>query len=248
MGKKIDRFILRLLGTGALYFYFQGAVKHRLLAIGLALLSSIVLGRLLRKLILCLSRAGFIQKRRLRRDARGKMMNLACMEADAAAAGVDALVHKAYRGDYTVALIQAHPSATLAIDRLFDCWRAHRNTEKLVICVSCRCDASTRNMAASLTGPRVALIDSEALSQLIALHPECLSFSEKPQRRGHGRMAAFGQMLINRKNAPKNLLFSGASIIMYLLGGNVLYLAAGVFLLFLALISLRRPPRPANLF
>ena len=248
MGKKIDCFVLRVLGTGALYFYFQGAVKRRVLAVALALVSSIVLGKLLKKLVQRLSQAGFVQKRRLRRDARGKMMRLACMDAEAAKAAMDTLIHAAYRGDYDVALIQAHPAATLTADRLFECWRAHRSAERLAICASCRCDASAKNMAATLDHPQVALLDSEALAHLIALQPNVLSGAAAPQRRTRMRLSALGQMLVNRKNAPKNLLFSGASMVMYLLGGNVLYLAAGIFLLFLALVSLRRPPRPANLF
>ena len=43
------------------------------------------------------------------------------------------LIALSYGEGYEVSLVQAHPSAQLGIERVFDLWRSHRGKEKLVI-------------------------------------------------------------------------------------------------------------------
>ena len=253
MGKKIDAFVLTLAAAGALYIYFRGAFQSKIAALLLALVCCFILTKLVRRVAAILAKGKFIQKRRVRRCAGGAVMELACRDAGEAREQLVELLRASYAGEcsdtLSVELIQLHPSTKLPQDRLFDAWRSHRGEERIAVCATCAADADCRILASSLRAPRVALIDSGNLAQLIAEHPDGFTCADAaPAKRLRLRLSRVSSLLINRKNAPRGLLFTLAMVFMYVLSANVLYLIAAMVLLFLVLASFHRAPRPAKLF
>ena len=253
MGKKIDAFVLTLAAAGGFYLYFRGALRSRLASLALALLCCFVLVKFVRRTAAILSKGRFMQKRRVRRCAGSAVMALACRDAGQAREQLIELLRESFAGEcpesLSVELIQLHPSTKLPQDRLFDAWRAHRGEDRLAVCATCPADADCRILADSLRAPRVALIDSANLTQLIAEHPEGFHCEDAaPTKRLRLRFNRVFALLINRRNAPRGLLFAVAMVLMYVLSANTAYLIAAMALLFLTLASLRRAPRPAKLF
>ncbi len=248
MGKKIDLFVLHVALAAAFYLYFRGAFESRAAALALALLCCFVLIRACKRLYSILARSGWLRRRGLRRGASGAVMRLACLPEEEAEVNLKALLAKCYGNLPAVAVVQQHPSLRLTEERVFEIWKAHRGKPQLAICATCKADAACRMLASSLKAPRVALVDAAALEQMICEHPDGLVVpSEKSARaRLHLRRAA--RLLINRKNAPRNLLVAASMLALYLFSGNALYLFSALALIFLALASLRHAPRPAKLF
>ena len=253
MGKKIDAFVLTLAAAGGFYLYFRGALHSRIAALALALVCCFVLTKLIRRVMAILAKGRFMQKRRVRRCAGSAVMQLACLDTDEVREKLSNLLRASFNGEcpemLPVELIQLHPSTKLPQDRLFDAWRVHRGEERIAVCATCPADADSRILASSLRAPRVALIDSNALAQLIAEHPEGFNCADAtPVKRLRLRLSRVSALLINRKNAPRGILFTFAMVLMYVLSANIAYLIAAMVLLFLVLASLHRAPRPAKLF
>lgn len=248
MGKKIDLFVLQVAVAAAFYLYFQGAFRSRIVALVLALLCCFVLLRLGRKLLALLKNAPWMRRRSIRRDAHGAVMRLACLPSGEAEAALRSLLEKCYGALPALALVQQHPSLRLSEDRVFEIWHAHQGEAQLAICATCRADEPCRALASSLRAPRVALVDAAALEQLICEHPEGLLVPQEKAVRARLRLRRIAQLLINRKNAPRNLMLAASMLLLYLLSGNAVYLFSSLALVLLALISLRRAPRPAKLF
>lgn len=247
MGKKIDGFMLTLGMAVIFYHFFYRAFHDRRAAIALALFCCAVLSKLIKRLFSLFARLPWMQRRRIRRHTGGALMRLACMDENEALLSVEKLLALSYRNSAPVALVQAHPATSLNGEKIFEAWRAHQGEERLVICATCKCDMSNRMLAQSLKQPKLALIDAEALSLLVAEHPEGLlsKADTKPPRL---RLRYGLQMLIDRKNAPRCLLFSISMLSMYIFSGNVFYLIAALLLFMIALVSLHRAGRPAKLF
>ena len=253
MGKKIDTFVLTLAAASGFYLYFRGAFRSRIAALALALLCCFVLVKLIRRIAAILRKGRFMQKHRVRRCAGSAVMELACRDAREVREKLSDLLRVSFAGEcpdaLIVELIQLHPSCNRPQDRLFDAWRAHRGEERIAVCATCAADADCRILAASLRAPRVALIDSGNLTQLIAEHPEGFDCADAaPSRRLRFRLSRVSSLLLNRKNAPRGLLFTLAMVLMYVFSANIAYLIAAMLLLFLVLASLHRAPRPAKLF
>ena len=253
MGKKIDAFVLTLAAACGFYIYFRGAFQSRIAALILALVRCFALVKLTRLLLAIFAKGRFMQKRRVKRCAGGAVMELACRDADDARESLVSLLRASYASEcpdaLPVELIQLHPSTKLPQDRLFDAWRKHLGQERLAVCCTCPADADCRILAASLHAPKVALVDSGTLSRLIAERPDgFLCRDAAPAKRARLRLRRVASLLINRRNAPRGLLFTLAMILMYVLSANVIYLAAAMVLLFLVLVSFHQAPRPAKLF
>ena len=248
MGKKIDGFVLSAMAAAGLYFYYYHAFSRQIPALLLALISLFILRKTLRLLLGLLSRLGFLKKRRLRRRAGGALMKLAAMPEDIAAEKLRALLKKSYSGEYGLCLVQLHPSSQLSGERIFESWKAHRNLERLVICATCPAEDGARLLAASLKEPKVAVVDSAVLSQLICEHPDGFFSKEEPAVRTKLRLRRAFMLLFNRKNAPRSLLLAASMVLLYFLTAKHAYLIVGLSLMCTALVSLRRPLRPAKLF
>lgn len=248
MGKKIDLFVLHVALAAMLYFYFRSAFESRAAALALALLSCYLLVKLLRGLLRALSKSPWMRKRGLRRSASGAVMRLACLPREEAAEKLENLLKQCYEELPDLALVQTHPSLRLAEERVFEIWKAHRGKARLVICATCKADPACRMMAASLKAPRVALVDAASLEQLICEHPDGLIPAREKSVRARLHLRRAAALLVNRKNAPRNLLLALSMLLIYLFSGNALYLFSALALIFLAFASLRHAPRPAKLF
>lgn len=248
MGKKIDLFVLQVALAAAFYLYFRGAFQSRIVALMLALLCCFVLLRLGRKLLALVKNCRWMRRRTVRRSAHGAVMRLACLPEDEAISIVSALLSKSYGAVPELALVQQHPSLTLSGERVFEIWRAHRGSAQLAICATCRADDPCRALAASLSAPRAALVDASALEQLICEHPEGLVAPREKAARAKLQLRRAAHLLVNRRNAPRNLVLAASMLLLYLFSGNAVYLFCALALLLLALVSLRHAPRPSKLF
>lgn len=253
MGKKIDAFVLTLAAACGFYIYFHGAFHNRAVALILALVCCFVLSKLVRRIAAMVAKGRFMQKRRVRRSACGAVMQLACRDAEEVRERLSELLRASYASEcpeaLPIELIQLHPSTKLPQDRLFDAWRKHLGQDRLAVCCTCPADSDCRILASSLRSPRVALIDSENLARLIAEHPDGFTCADAaPAKRARLRFKRVASLLINRRNAPRGLVFTFAMLLMYALSANIIYLIAAMVLLFLVLVSFHRAPRPAKLF
>ena len=178
------------------------------------------------------------------------MMHLACMPHAQARQLLENLLHQDYSGEYAVDLIQSHPSAVLSRQQIFELWKEHQDQQRLVICATCPADSGGRLLASSLKAPRVALMDSTTLAQLIAEHPSGMLPKEEVSCRKsiRQRFQQIAARLLNRRNAPRSLLIAISLFILYLLSGKLYYLISALSLVFLSLVSLRHTHRPAKLF
>lgn len=248
MGKKIDRFVLTLAAGSAFYFWFEHAFRNHVAAIVLALICCAVTVKTAKYIFALISRSSHLQKKQIRRHAGSIITHLACMPEEEAKNNLIKLIGKSYPGDYSVEIVQLYPSMTLPQEDVFRLWRNHLGEEKLVICATCRCDPACRMLASAMREPRIALVDAEHLAQLIAEHPEGMVAPGKRYERSKLRLMHILDLLINRKNAPRCMIFSTAMLLIYLMSANIWYLASAMLLLFIVLASFRRAPRPAKLF
>lgn len=248
MGKKIDGFVLSVLAAAGLYLYFFHITGKHTAALLMAGIAFLLMAKLLKRTLALIGGSRWMQKRRFRRQAGSTLMRLACLEYESARETLAELLKKCYDCDAPLELIQAPPSASLSQERIFDLWKAHRGEEKLIICTSCTGDSACRSLSASLKQPKIALLDGNALAQLIDEHPQFQPSEQPAAKLKRRRLIQLGALLVQRRNAPRCLLFSAVMLLMYLLGGRLSNLIASMALLFLALTALRRPSRPAKLF
>lgn len=247
MGKKIDRFVLSLLLAGGFYLYFYRALGNRWAALALALCCFALASRLLRGAGALIGRMPWLRRRRIRRNASGALMRLACMPRDEALRAMEALLHRAYAGEYAVELAQLPPSAALRQEQLFEIWRAHSGEARLAVCASGRASEEARALAANLRAPLVAIVDAPLIAQLYAEQPDAMPACETAARPKRA-LRHVRALLLRRKNAPRSLLLSASLLLLYILSANIFYLIFSMLLLFLALASLKAPSRPAALF
>lgn len=248
MGKKIDGFVVSAAAAALLYLYFQRAFENRILSGALALLGAMVLRKSLRLLVALFSRFSFLKRRRLRRLAGGTVLKLAALKEEEARAGVQALLEKCYGGEYELALVQNHPGLRLREEQIFELWRARQGAQRLVVCATCRADSACRALAATLKAPKVAIVDSEMLCQMIAEHPELFPVEQSAPAQARLRLRHLSGTIFNRRSAPRNLMLAASLTLIYVFGGGLCYLVCGMALLFIVLASLHRRPRPARLF
>ena len=247
MGKKIDYFVLTAGITAALFLYLLPALGS-IAALIVSLMGCIILNRIIRGINRALSGCSFMKKRRLRKDSRSALMFLASMEEASACEKLSRLIEKIYGRHYNVAVIQCHPSTALHEEDIFHIWKQNRNCEELIICATGHSDAGCRSLASELHQPKTALIDAGALSQLIAEHPEGMFPENNVHFRRRLKLQHIRDLFLNRKNAPRCLLMFLSMLMIYIFSGNIFYLFGAMFLLFVALASLKRQHRPYKLF
>lgn len=248
MGKKIDAFVLTVLTAICFYLYFWQAMGNHALAIGAALLCCLVAVKTIKRVYGRIFSSRSMKKRRFRKQAEGIIMGLACADRDATANKLETLLHGCFPEQFNMELIQTHPDEQLSKNTVFEAWKHRRGEEKLVICATCSCDPEVHMMASSLSQPRVAIVDSERLMQLLAEHPEGFQPVEAKGSTSALRRQRLLQRTMNRKNAPRCILFGFSSLVMYVFSGNLLYLISAMLLFLIAFASFRRAPVRAKLF
>lgn len=248
MGKKIDRFVLTTVFTSGLYFYFQSAFHNHILAISLAFFCCAIIIKTLHHVWRRFENTTWKQKRNLRSKASGVLMRIASMEETTASEYMRRLLMVGYGWNEPFHSELLHPSIQLSRESIFNTWRAHRDVEKIVICTTAKCTSDAKIFASSLKTPRVAVVDGEVLSQLIAEHPEECCLDEPVRKKCTLRIKQLAQLALNRRNVPRCLLFAFSMLTMYVFSANVYYLVASLLLFFIAMVSLRRVNKPAKLF
>lgn len=248
MGKKIDGFVLSILMAICLYLYFLQISQNNVFSLIAAFVCCLILSRLFRRIGRQIGNSRHLQKRRYCRQAGSVIMELACADRAVTLERLKSLLKKTFQEEYALELIQAHPCEKLAANSVFCTWKQHRGDEKLVLCATCICEAEVRMMAQSLRAPRIAIIDSERLKQLMAEYP--MDFQLNPSRKASFRRFATRLRLriLNRRNAPRCILFGVFSLVLYVFSGNVLYLPSAMFLFLVAVFSFRQPSASAKLF
>ena len=248
MGKKIDAFVLTVLTAICFYLYFWQATGNHALAISAALLCCLIAVKTIKRVYGRILGSRSMKMRRFRNQAEGIIMGLACADRDDTASKLEGLLQKCFPERYSLELIQTHPDERLSKNSVFEAWKRRRGEEKLVVCATCSCDPEVRMMASSLSQPRVAIVDSERLMQLLAEHPEGFQPVEAKGSTSVLRRQRLLQRTMNRKNAPRCILFGFSSLVMYVFSGNLFYLLSAMLLFLLAFVSLRRAPVRAKLF
>ena len=248
MGKKIDAFVMTVLIAICFYLYFWQATGNHALAIGAALLCCLIAVKTIKRVYGRVFGSRSMKMRRFRKQSEGIIMKLACADRNATASKLEALLQKCFPDQFSMDLIQAHPDERLSMNTVFEAWKRRRGDEKLVICATCSCDPEVRMMASSLSQPRVAIVDSERLMPLLAEHPEGFQPVEAKGSTSALRRQRLLQHTMNRKNAPRCILFGFSSLVMYVFSGNLLYLISAMLLFLLAFASFRRAPVRAKLF
>lgn len=248
MGKKIDRFVLTTILALGLFLYFEAAFQNRIFAILLAMLCCMVILKTLARLSGLFCRSKWHQKRLLRRRSCSTLMQIACMDEDDAHSILQELISSSYGQNLPIALELLHPSNSLSEAGIFKKWRESRGSDRLIICTTGKCSPEARVFASSLKMPQLAVVDGKLLSQLIAEHPEIHFPAQSESRKKLLKLTHIAQLIFNRRNAPRGLLFSFAMLVMYVFSGNTAYLFGSLFLLFTALIAFRRVNRPEKLF
>lgn len=247
MGKKIDGFIATLLPGAALWLYLSQRMENRAIVLALSAAACILFGKLFRKISALLLNTLPLRRRNARKNAGGAVLRLAALPAENALRDIRSLMEKCYPGeDCALEIIQQHPALKLSEGAVFQAWKKHAGEDRLAVVASCRAEPAVRAFAAGLSAPRVSLVDSDMLSQMIAEHPEGLIPEKATRSRMHLRHAA--NLLLNRRNAPRNLLLAASMLMMFLLSSNYFYLGAALCLLALCFLSLRRKLRPRKLF
>lgn len=247
MGKKVDGFVLNTGIAVLVYLYLRGAIRSRALCMLFAMLGCIIFRRILNKLHLLYNRNAIVQRKKLRKQSGGILMTLACMEEAEAKERLVLLLQKAYEFDAPVEILQQFPSCELQDSNVFAVWKQHCGKERLILCTTARAGTAVRTLAASLSQPKLAIVDADILSQLFAEHPECMFSSRCPEVRKLRRRRV-ADVLLNRKNVPKCLLMFVSLLLFYILLGNPFYLVSSLLLLLIAAQSLRRKSKPAKLF
>lgn len=248
MGKKIDNFVLTCVIMLALYLYFYYAFASHVIAVALAMLTGVVLLRGFNKLKKLILNSSLGRKHRLKKCAGRAIMNLACMPSDEADEEIHTLLTRCYGDEFCVAVIQSHPALKLSEKQVFDIWKEHQGIDHLVICATCEIGEDCRTFVSSMKSPSIALIDANALEEMIVEHSEYLISCDTPEIRRKLRIKGLANMLLNRKNASKNIILSGSMLVLYLLTGNAIYLISSMALMFIASISFRKKRKPAKLF
>jgi len=249
MGKKIDRFVLTIAFAGGIYLLLRRKIASDILCIALSVLICMLFTKLIRKIITGANKSAYLQKKRIRKISSGTIMQLACGDEAEAREKLSGMLNKIYHENCNMELIQYPPSACLEQQKIFECWKKHCGTDRLVICATCKCEQQARILASSMKNPRIALIDAEAMRNMIAECPEEMLAEESHQRCSmKTRFIKLSALIFKRKNAPRCLLFAMSMLGIYLLNGRTSYLMCSMGLFFCTLVSLHRRSRPAKLF
>ena len=247
MGKIFDKIIFSSLLAIGFYFFYHGTFKSPALCIALALLSCAVCRSLLHKIFDLIRRTHWMQARRFRRQSKGVLMRIATLPKAEADAIAESLIQRAYHADCTACMLQKHPSATISEDILFDLWKSHTGKEKIAVLATCRMSEACRAMAAGLTVPRLILFDGDAVTDLLAEHPDlCPEAAQTPPVRLRLRLYRLRAAIFNRKNAPRCITIALSMMMMHLITRSISYLICSCALMLTAVLSIARRSRPVR--
>lgn len=228
MGRRVDRWALFLLGMP---FFYGLSLRLTDSIAASAALTSLLLA-LLRQLI---RRSSYFQGNRMSRaQAEAILFQWACLSEEEAFQRITGIVGKRDN----LVCIARHPSLSLSLGDVFSVWKNHRDEDRLVIASTVRADARAKGLARTLHHPRVELIDAPCLIRFIRrsdLMPPKIPAGQILLRRLRDGIAHLCERRSWLKGAAIGLLL----MFLYLLTGNVLYLALSVADLFFAGISLR---------
>ena len=225
MGKWIDRGVLFLLGTAALYLFFLNAWR----SIPLACAATFVCDALLRRIVVRRPP----RKQLTRRQAEAELQRISRLSDDEALAILGPLLKRRYPGEeYRLVPALKHPEASLSGGDILALWKANRDAARVAVAATCCCDPRAALYARELHDPQVAVMDRRQLARILRSCGDPASAippTEKPPRNG------LRHLLCRVAAQPVRLrdaLAAGLALILYLIGGSVLYLFCALAMLF----------------
>ena len=222
-GRVIDRAVLTVLGSAALYLYFLNAG----FGIPLSCLMAFAAASLARWLI----------RRRPRRyrwtaaQAGAAVDAIARMPDEEAAAALHALLDPAHPPSCHVLIpLPRHASAAVTQGDVFALWRAHRGEERLLIAATCPAAQAATDLAATLSAPSVAIADRKTLVRVIRRTGQFVP-PEVPRTPIRHRLRRAAATLVGRRARPSTFLYGLGLLATYLLMGKPACLFAGMLVL-----------------
>ena len=225
MGRHVDRWTLSALGATALYLFFLNAWGSVLLACAAAFACCALAWRFLSGLSL--------PRRATRAQVAAKLMQIASLPDAEAQAALTGLVQGRWPGErFQLTPVLKHPEAALTSGDILNAWKANRGAGNLVVAATCPCEPRAALYAAQLRAPRVAVLDSRALTRLLRRASVPEDAPPPPPPPVLQRLRLMAARCASARVTPKNALLAAALLFMYVRRGQPLYLFCALALLY----------------
>lgn len=245
LGKRVDRFVLLTLLSGALYLFFMSALH----SIPLAAASAFAALALLKKLKPRIPESPRARRREARRAAEKKLEQLALDDPEDAERRVRQIVERAYPhelAEVPMELLLRHPAGRpVSTDELIGFWKRHRGADKLLVIALPAADNRTQETVSRLSGPQIRLLDGKQLTALIMRQPP------KPPQTVAAEKTHTARRLFQaacRARTGKCALSGGGLCLLFFVTGVPTHLVSGLLLLLIACFSLGNARAPKRLF
>lgn len=224
MGRHLDRLALWAMLAIGLYLFFLGAWDSIPLACGAAFACCALVRRFLRD--------HPIPRRVSGSQTAVRLMHLAELTDEEAQAKLSGMIARRFPDEhFRLAPVLKHPEASLTSGDILNAWKANRGAGRLVIAATCPCESRAALYARELRDPIVAVMDSRGISKLLRAQKQ--RADDPPlstptlRQRSRALLARFAWARVT----PRNALLPLAMLIVYLRGGNPLYLFAALAML-----------------
>ncbi len=225
MGGRVDRWALSALGAAALYLFFLNAWGSVPLACAAAFACCALAWRFLSSLSL--------PRRASRAQVAARLLRLASLSDAEAQAELFELVQGRWPGErFQLTPVLKHPEASLTSGDILNAWKANRGAGNLVVAATCPCEPRAALYAAQLRAPRVAVLDSRALTRLLRKAPRLEDAPPPPPPPVLQRLRLMAARCASARVTPKNALLAAALLFMYVRRGQPLYLFCALALLY----------------
>ena len=250
MGKRLDSLILNAVTCALFFAVFYASFRSAAAAALLAGICLVMARKLFRGLQIRLSRGRAVRCKSDRRRARILLERWACLSDEAARREILAALRVLFPGAALQAeeldvVCRSAACPPLDAGTCFDLWRAGQGRARLLIVTPGRADAAALELARTLKDPETRVLDGPFLLPLLARHPELLPEDDAVDPPVKKRLWL--------PKVPRARLFRCAftglgMLLLYALLGRPFYLPAGLGLLLLAGLGLRKGPRRERLF
>lgn len=228
MGKTIDRAILFIVITAAVYTAFIQISGSIPAAILLTLLCGLLLRRALR---------GRLPRKKLTTLEAQALLKQWAFAPDSEAVEAIASLMRIEKPEQLIYLSRS-PAVALSISDVFNAWKAHSGEDKIILSAPCYADTRARTFARTLKAPCVELLDAAKLI------PRIRASNLQPPRVPLGRamlsrLQSILTELPGRRPWHRSALIGLGLLAFYWITANPVYLFLAIGMLFLAGVTLR---------